>query len=75
MKCSDCGSEMEGGYVYIRGLASSLSWSKRGDVPFFSRRDLEQIDLSKYSLTGLGPQGVMKSWRCTSCESITLKAK
>jgi hypothetical protein len=74
MNCAVCNREMENGGLYVRGLGGSLFWSIEKNIPWFSRRDLNQIDLSKVSLTGTGAQAVVESWRCR-CGLITFKAK
>ena len=50
MKCPKCGNEMERGYLYVRGFGGSLYWGPGKDTSFFSRRGLQQIDLSKMSV-------------------------
>ena len=74
MKCSGCDKEMESGSLYVRGLGGSLFWSGKKNIPWFSRRDLNQIDLSNMSLIRTGAQAVIESWRC-KCGLITFKAK
>ncbi len=74
MNCPSCDKEMENGGLYVRGLGGSLFWSVKKSIPWFSRRDLNQIDLSKMSLTRTGAQAVIESWRCR-CGLITFKAK
>jgi len=75
MKCPSCSKEMEPGFIYVRGIGGSLFWSKNKDTRFFSRRELEQIDLGKLSLTGIGAQAVLGAVRCSSCAIIAFKSK
>ncbi len=74
MHCSSCDKEMESGSLYVRGLGGSLFWSGKKNIPWFSRRDLNQIDLSNMSLIRTGAQAVIESWRC-KCGLITFKGK
>ena len=73
MKCAMCQTEMENGALYVRGIGGSLHWSNRKDVGFLSRKGLSQIDLSKVSITPVGKQAVLESWRCAACGMITFK--
>ena len=73
MKCPSCGKDMESGFIYVRGIGGSLFWSKSKDTRFFSRRGLEQIDLSKLSRTGTGTQAVLDAARCSSCTIIAFR--
>ena len=74
MKCPSCGKEMELGFMYVRGLGGSLFWSETKDTRFFSRRDLEQIDLGRLSLTGTSAQAILSATRCRPCALIAFKA-
>jgi hypothetical protein len=65
---------MGNGALYIRGLAASLHWSSQKDVSFWSRSNLEQINLREVSLTPTGGQAVLESWRCGACGLITFTA-
>jgi len=65
---------MENGFLYVRGFAGSLYWGKTKDTKFLSRRELEQIDLSKLSLTGVSTQAVLAASRCLSCGTLAFKA-
>jgi len=64
---------MEAGYIYVRGIGSALFWSKTKDRNIFSRKDLEQIDLSKISVTGTGTQAVLPASCCEICKTVSLK--
>ena len=75
MKCPSCGQDMEPGYIYVRGIGGSLFWSKSKNTRFFSRKGLEQIDLSKVSVTGIGAQAVLNASRCEPCSTVTFKSK
>ncbi len=74
MKCAECGTEMEGGYLYVRGFGGSLFWGKSKDTSFFSRRGLQQIDLSKISVISPAAQAVLEAGKCASCGTIYFKA-
>jgi len=74
MKCPACGKDMDAGFMYVRGLGGALYWSKSKDARFFSRRGLEQIDLSRLSLRGTSAQAVLDAARCPSCAVIAFKA-
>ncbi len=74
MKCSACGTNMEPGFLYVRGLGGSLSWSRGKETRFFSRRGLEPINLSRLSLTPTGGQAVLTASRCPQCSLIAFKA-
>lgn len=73
MKCSECGKEMEAGYLYVRGVGGSLFWSADGNVRYPSKRTLEQLDLSRLSTTPTGAQGVLKASRCEDCGVLSLR--
>ena len=73
MNCPECNGEMDKGAMYVRGLGGSLFWSTFADRRWFSRKHLEQMDLSKMSLAPTGGQAVFESWRCR-CGMITFKA-
>lgn len=74
MNCPDCAKGMENGYLYVRGLGGSLLWGKTKDTRLLSRRELEQIDLSKLSLTGVSTQAVVAAARCSGCGTLAFKA-
>ena len=73
MMCSNCQTEMDHGALYVRGIGGSLHWSNRNDVGILSRKDLSQINLNKISITPVGKQAVLESWRCTACSMIMFK--
>ncbi len=73
MNCAICQTEMKNGALYVRGLGGSLYWSSRKDIGIFSKKGLSQIDLSKISITPVGKQAVIESWRCTACSMIMFK--
>ena len=62
------------GALYVRGIGAALLWSTRKDIKFFSRVDLEQINLSQVSLVPTRAQAVLGSWRCSECGMIMFKA-
>ena len=70
MKCPACSSDLGQGFLYVRGIGASLYWSEKGDATFLSRKDLEQIDLSKISRTPTGNQAVVPAWRCGACDLV-----
>ena len=74
MNCSSCDNEMEKGALYVRGLGGSLFWSDNTNNRWFSRRGLDQMDLSKMSLKPTGGQAVIESWRC-NCGLVTFNAE
>jgi len=74
MKCPSCGKDMEVGFLYVRGIGGSLFWSEANDTGFFSRRNLEQIDLEHLSVKGTAAQAVLKAARCRSCTLIAFEA-
>lgn len=74
MKCPECAGEMQRGYLYVRGLGGALFWSDKKDTGFFSRRGLEQIDLSKISLIRPAAQAVVDAARCARCGIVSFKA-
>jgi hypothetical protein len=74
MKCPSCVEEMEEGFLYLRGLGGSLFWSEHSDTGFFSRQNLEQIDLGQVSITGTAAQAVLKAARCRRCNLIAFTA-
>jgi hypothetical protein len=74
MKCPSCSKDMQPGFMYVRGLGGSLFWSETKDTRSFSRRGLEQIDLSRLSLTSTAAQAVFSAARCRPCSLIAFKA-
>jgi hypothetical protein len=65
---------MEPGFLYIRGFGGSLFWSRSSDVPFYSRRGLDQIDLARLSTGGTATQAVVAATRCHTCFTVVFKA-
>ena len=74
MKCPECGNEMEKGYLYVRGFGGSLYWGSNKDTSFFSRRGLQQIDLSKMSVVSPAAQAVLEASQCGTCRAVYFKA-
>ena len=72
--CPFCSVPMKPMYLYVRGIFVSLHRSTRSDVGFFSRSDLQQIDLDAISHTDAGSQAVISALRCESCDSIIFKS-
>lgn len=75
MNCPDCGEEMQPGFIYVRGMGGSLFWSKSKDIGFMSREGLEQIDLSKLSVSGTGTQAVVPGYHCDTCKTVSFKSE
>ncbi len=73
MQCPECRNEMEKGYLYVRGFGGSLFWSTDKDTRFFSRRGLQQIDLSKISVIPPAAQAVLEAGKCATCGTIHFK--
>ncbi len=71
MKCPACSSDLKEGFLYVRGIGAALHWSEKGDASFFSKKELEQIDLRKISRTPTGNQAVVPAWRCEKCDLVT----
>ncbi len=74
MNCPACGNELKEGFLYVRGFAGSLFWSTGGATRFFSRRDLEQIDLGRLSTTPTGGQAVLPASRCSNCNVVVFRS-
>ena len=74
MKCSECGNEMDKGYLYVRGFGGSLFWGSNHDTSFFSRRGLQQIDLTKLSVVSPAAQAVLEAGKCGTCRMVCFKA-
>jgi hypothetical protein len=72
-KCPSCESDLEDGYLYARGLGAALFWSHHGDTGIWSRKNLQQIDLDKISITGTGGQAVIAAWQCPRCEMLCFR--
>ena len=70
----ECRSEMEAGYLYVRGLGGSLFWGRTKDARFYSRRDLMQIDLGKLSAIRPAAQAVLPAGKCSKCGMVSFKA-
>ena len=74
MNCPACDALMDRGFLYVRGIGGSLFWSTRSDVSFFSRKELEQIDLGRVSVSPTGAQAVVESWRCSACRTVAFRS-
>lgn len=74
MKCSACGGDLDQGFMYVRGIGGALFWSRNKDTSFWSRQELEQVDLAAVSMTGVGAQAVLEAWRCSSCKMLTFRS-
>ena len=73
MLCPSCMKDMESGFLYVRGFGGALFWSEAGNISFFSRRGLDQIDLTNLSVTGTGAQAVLAAARCPACTMIAFE--
>ena len=67
MNCPSCETTLEKGFLYVRGFGGSLFWSTSGSTRFFSRRDLDPVNLGRLSTTPTGGQAVLEAWRCPDC--------
>jgi len=65
---------MAQGFIYIRGFGASLFWSSNRNIRFWSRKELEPMDLSKISVTPTGTQAVVEAWRCSTCTFVTFRS-
>ena len=74
MKCPACVADMSEGFLYVRGVGSALFWSKSGTASFFSRRELEQVDLRKASVRPVGAQAVLPAWSCGKCGMLAFRS-
>lgn len=75
MICPNCESELETGFIYVRGIGAALHWSGSGKVGAFSRKNLEQIDLGRISMTPTGAQAVLPALRCNNCSTVVFESK
>lgn len=73
MQCPACNSEMEKGYIYVRGLATALFWAKEKDIKLWSRKGLKQIHLQKSNSIQSNNQTVIEAGSCSQCERICFK--
>ncbi len=67
LKCPKCDAQTENGFMYVRGLGAAIFWSMSDRTRFFSRKDLNQLDLGHLSKTPVGAQAVIPAFRCTQC--------
>jgi hypothetical protein len=74
MTCPECKTEMDAGYLYVRGAGGALFWSTKNDVGFSKREDLTQIDLDKLSATRPAAQAVIPANKCGACGIVSFKA-
>jgi len=75
MNCPSCTSQLEKGFLYVRGIGGSLFWSTSGSTNFISKKDLEQLDLERISTTSTGAQAVLPAFHCTDCGIIVFETK
>ena len=74
MKCPACTEVMIEGFLYVRGIGGALFWSRSGTASFFSRKDLEQVDLRKASVKPVGAQAVLQAWSCRKCGMLAFRS-
>lgn len=74
MTCPDCQAEMEDGFLYVRGIGSSLSWSSDPKVRFFSKKGLDIVNLTALSRTPTGGQAVLDAPRCRQCKLVAFRS-
>jgi hypothetical protein len=74
MRCPACDKEMETGFLYVRGVGGSLFWSRNSGTGLLSREGLEQIDLTRLSVTGTATQAVLGASRCPGCATVAFRA-
>ena len=74
MNCPSCKSKLEKAFIYVRGFGGSLFWSTSDSTSFFSRKNLEQIDLGELSTTPTGAQAVVPAFRCNKCSIMVFKS-
>ena len=67
MTCPKCEAPVENGFLYIRGIGAAILWSTTDSTRFFSRKDLNQLDLGHLSKTPVGAQAVIPAFRCSRC--------
>lgn len=72
-KCPFCSAPLQQAFLYVRGLGASLHQSAAAEVGPFSRKGLDQIDLTALSLTGTGAQAVLEAMACDDCGSLSFK--
>ena len=75
LTCPVCATTLEKGHLYVRGIFASLHWSTRGDTRVLSRKNLEQIDLSRISSTPAGGQAVINAWLCPACNLLSFRQR
>ena len=75
MKCPECQSDMDEGFLYVRGMGASLAWSADSDIRFFSKKGLEQVNLTKLSRTPTGGQAVLDAPRCAACGVVVFRSQ
>jgi len=73
LKCPSCGTNLEPGFLYVRGVGGALFWSEHGDTGMMSRKNLEQIQLDKISISGTGAQAVIEAGRCPDCDFVCFR--
>ncbi len=75
MNCPECSTEMELGFLYVRGMGSSLAWSSDPNVRFFSKKGLDIVNLTELSRTPTGGQAVLEAARCSGCNIVSFRVQ
>ena len=75
MNCPECNAAMTDGFLYVRGIGSSLAWSTDPDVRLLSKKGLDVVDLTELSRTPSGGQAVLDATRCPSCNIVSFRAR
>ena len=75
MTCPECDSDMDDGFLYVRGTGASLAWSADPDTRFFSKKGLELVNLTELSRTPTGGQAVLDAPRCPKCGLVVFRSK
>ena len=67
MTCPECQVQMDKGFLYVRGIGSSLARSSDPKIRFFSKKGLDLVNLTELSRTPTGGQAVLDASRCPHC--------
>ena len=75
MICPECQVQMDKGFLYVRGIGSSLAWSSDPKIRFFSKKGLDFVNLTELSRTPTGGQAVLDASRCPHCNRVAFRSK
>lgn len=75
MKYPECNSDMDEGFLYVRGMGASLAWRADPDTRFYSKKSLELVNLTDLSRTPAGAQAVLDAPRCSACGLVVFRSK